>query len=61
MPSLQNSEKLPENAFVNESSSDDEMDDLMAEEEGNDYEDVHEAIIDVKEIIEFYSHPDVLF
>ena len=32
----------------------------MDEEEGNDYEDVHEAVIDVREIIEHYSNPDVL-
>jgi len=54
-------EKLPEDAFPDVPSGDDEYeDDLMDEENGNDYEDVNEAIIDVKEIIECYSHPDVL-
>ena len=32
----------------------------MEEEEGNDYEDVHEAVINVDEIVEHYSHPQVL-
>ena len=33
---------------------------MNGEEAGYDYEEVTEAIIDVEDIIEGYSHPDVL-
>lgn len=32
----------------------------MEEEQGYDHEDVNEQVIDVKEVVEHYSHPDVL-